>query len=244
MRFLLPLLLLWGLTVFADENLLPGGNFEVPFVKGRTTLDQGGDPTNVAKDPAWITFRFENSGTTGIITGGLTNEVARNGKQSLYIDFNHVDQPYQSAILISNFIPVVSGTTYQVGIWGRTDARDLIDSEGRSAYLKLEVDFFAKDAFQSVGEPLLRVQPLPGSKDHDPYFKPDSWNRFYVKLTTPPGAVFAQITWRWETGGDPGEINGIMYFDDATMDGPPNPIPDLTPSPVQQSTPAASASPQ
>jgi hypothetical protein len=226
-----------GIAIFAADNLLPGGNFEVPFVKGRTLMEQGGDPTNVARNPAWIGFQFQNSGTNGMITGGLTNEVARNGKQSLFINFDHVDQPYQSATLISNFIPIVSGTQYEVGIWGRTDAKDLIDSEGRSAYLKLEVDFYAKDGYQSVGEPFLRVQPLPGSKDHDPYFKSDSWNRFYVKLTTPPGAVFAQITWRWETGGDPGEINGIMYFDDAAMTGPANPIPDLTPAPAKQPAP-------
>jgi hypothetical protein len=238
MRLLLPLLLL-SLPVFAADNLLPGGDFEMPVVKGRTLMEQGGDPTSVAKAPAWIAFNFENTGTNGIITGGLTNEVARSGKQSLFINFDHVNLPYQSATLVSNFIPILAGAGYEVAIWGRTDAKDLIDSEGRSAYLKIEVDFFAKDAFQSVGEPFLRVMPLPGSKDHDPYFKPDSWKIFSVKFTTPPGAVFAQITWHWETGGDPGEINGIMYFDDVTMTGPPNPIPNLTPAPFQQPTPTA-----
>jgi hypothetical protein len=238
MRFLLPLLLLWGSTLFAGQNLLPGGSFEAPVVKGRTLLEQGGDPS-VGPNPPWIQFKVENSGTTGMITGGLTNEVARTGTQSLFIHFDHVDQAYQSATLISNFVPIVSGSQYEVGIWGRTDATDLIDSEGRSAYLKLEVDFFAKDAFQSVGEPFLRVQPLPGSKDHDPFFKPDSWNLFIVKMTAPAGAVFAQITWRWETGGDPGEINGMMYFDDSVIIGPPNPVPNLTPAPVAQQAPAA-----
>jgi len=183
-------------------------------------------------------MKFQMTGTNGSVTGGLTNEVAHEGKQSFFIRFDHVNGPYQSATLISNFIPVASGTEYQVGIWGRTDAKDLIDSAGRSAYLKLQVDYYAKDANESVGETYYAVQPLPGSKDHDPFFVPDSWKAFYVKLTTPPDAVFAQVTWRWETGSDPGEINGIMYFDDAGIVGPDAPIPNLTPSPVQEETPA------
>jgi hypothetical protein len=240
MRFLLPILLLGTAGVVCAENLLVGGNFEMPFVKGRTTMDQGGDPTNVPQGPAWIGFRFNNVPNAGAITGGLTDEFARNGKQSLFVDFNHVSR-VESAELISNFIPIVSGTEYVVGIWGRTDAKDLITSDGRSAYLKLEVDFFANDAFHSVGQPAFRVQPIPGAKEHDPYFTPDKWARLYFKVMTPPDAVFAQITWRWETGADPGEVNGIMYFDDATMFGPPNPVPDLTPAPVQSTTVTGSA---
>ena len=240
MRLLLPILLFWGIGVFAADNLVPYGDFEAPVVKGRTTKDAGGDPANTGKSLGWIEFKFDTSGTSSTISGGLTDEVARSGRQSLFIDFDHVHEPYQAATLTSNFIPIVSGTDYQVAIWGRTDAKKLINSDGRSAYLKLEVDFFAKDGNESVGDPFFRVQPLPGSKDHDPDFKPDAWSRFYVNLKSPPGAVFAQIIWRWETGGDPGEINGTMFFDDATLTGPPNPVPDLTPSPVQAATPSPS----
>ncbi len=143
MRLLYSICLIWGFTVFAGENLLPNGGFEAPVVNGRTTAEQGGDPSAVSKNQGWIGFRFENSGTGGAISGGLTDEIARSGKQSLFIKFDHVNKAYQSATLVSNFVPVVSGTEYQVGIWGRTDVKDLIDSEGRSAYLKLEVDFFA-----------------------------------------------------------------------------------------------------
>jgi hypothetical protein len=243
MRFLLPILLLWGIRVLAGDNLVPNADFEVPAVQGRTPKDLGGDPTNGGKGPGWIGFAFDTTGTSASITGGLTNEVARSGTQSLFIDFNHVTESYQSATLTSNFIPVVSGTDYVVGIWGRTDAKDLIDSEGRSAYLKLEVDFFAKDANTSVGDPVYAVQPLPGSKDHDPVFTPTGWYRFVKGFTTPPGAVFAQIIWRWETGGDPGEINGIMYFDDAEMTGPANANPNLTPAPVEEPASAPAASP-
>jgi len=238
MRFLLPILLIWGSAVFAADfvNVQRDGGFETPVVTGRTQVDQGADPSNHGKGPGWILMQIQQTGSSGKVTAGLTNEVARTGKQSLWVRFDHVNGAYQSAVLISNFMPVTSGTDYQIGIWGRTDAKDMIDSKGRSAYLKLQVDYFARDANQSVGETFFAVQPLPGSKDHDPFFKPDGWKRFYLRVTTPPDAVFAQITWRWETGSDPGEINGIMYFDDAEMIGPEPPVPNMTPAPVQDET--------
>ena len=243
MRLLLPLLLLWALPLFAGDNLLRDGDFEAPAVKGRTLKEQGGDPTRNGQAGGWISFRFQASGKEGRITGGLTDEVAHRGKQSLFIDFDHVTKAYQSAILVSNFIPVVSGTDYEVSIWGRADPKDQINPEGRSVYLKVEVDFFAKDANESVGDPFYAVKPLRGGKDRAPYFKPDAWNICSVSFTTPPDAVFAQITWRWETGSDPGEVNGVMFFDDAAMTGPPAPNPSLTPAPVQEETPAPEAPP-
>ncbi len=249
MRFLL-LLLILGAPVLADDNLVTDGGFETPVVNGRTLKDAGGDPTHNGKGPAWVVFKFLPAG--GKVTGGLTNEVARTGTQSLFIRFDHAATSLQSATLVSNFIPVVSGSDYEVGIWGRTDAKDLIDSAGRSAYLKVEVDFFAADANESVGDPFYQVIPIPGGKDRPPTFTPDKWNRFAATLTTPPGAVFAQIIWRWETGGDSGdkangdtgEVNGIMYFDDAAMTGPPAANPNLTPVPVQEddSSPAPAPS--
>jgi hypothetical protein len=231
-----------GVAAFGDD-VFQGGGFETPVVNGRTVKEHGGDPVTHGRGPGWISFMFQTSGTNGGLTGGVTNEVAHGGAQSLFIDFDHVNGPDQLATLISNFFPVVSGSDYEVGIWGRTDAKDLVDPQGRPAYLKLEIDYFAKDANTSVGEPFYAVQPLPGSKNHDPFFKPDSWNRFYVKVSSPPGAVFAQITWRWESESGPGEINGVMFFDDAEMTGPANAVPNLTPSPVEEPTPEPSASP-
>lgn len=244
MRFFLPLLLLWGFAVFADD-LQPAGGFEAPVVTGRTPRDQGGDPSNNGRGPGWISFRYQTTGAGLQVVGGLTNEVNHTGGQSLYIRFNHADRPFQSVLLVSNFIPVIPGTDYKVGIWGRTDAKDPINTDGRSAYLKLEVDYFAADGFTSIGEPRYEVQPIPGSKDHAAFFRPDAWAPYFVKVTPPPGAVFAQVIWRWETGSDPGQVTGISYWDDAAFLGPPAPNPTLTPVPGPDDTPApdASASP-
>ena len=258
MRPLLAVLLLWSPSLFADnvqpvsgsvtfppggappsagENLVRNGNFEAPAVKGRKTKAEGGNPVLSGGNPGWVFFKIQNTGTNGKVIAGLTDEVARSGRQCYFVDFDHVASPYQSAELTSNFIPVVSGTDYEIGIWGRTDAKDLINSEGRSAYMKLEVDFFAGDGNRSVGDPYYSVLPVPGSKDHDPIFKPDAWKSYFVKVTTPPEAVFAQIIWHCETGSDEGEINGILYFDDATMVGPAVANPNMTPAPAEQGTP-------
>lgn len=263
MRLLfLTLLFAGGFAAFAGDNLLTDGGFEAPVVKGRTPVAAGGDPTNNGRGPGWVIFQFKTTGTNGKVAGGLTDEVARTGRQSLFIRFDHASAPFESAKLISNFIPVASGTDYQVGIWGRTDAKERIDAEGRTAYLKLEVDFFARDADESVGDPYYKVLHIPGGGEgREPEFRPDRWTRFYGEVTSPPGAVFAQITWSWETGekpdsdtGEPpadpaaasGEVNGIIFFDDAEMAGPAAPIPNLTPSPVQEEpapTPSASSTP-
>jgi len=238
MRLLFSILLLCGTAAFAD-NLQKDSSFESPAVTGRTLSTHGGDVSNNGHASGWVTL--QTSGTA--ITAGLTNEIAHHGQQSFFVHFNHVAAADTGVTLVSNFIPVVSGTDYDVGIWGRMDPKDPLDPQGRSAYLKLEIDFFAKDANTSVGQPVYSVQPLPGSKDHDPFFKTDAWKYFHLPMTTPPGAVFAQVTWHWETEADEGETNGVMFFDNAEFSGPPNPVPDLTPAPVEEPTPDTSPAP-
>jgi hypothetical protein len=235
MRFLiLPLILTMGVSALAD-NMIKGGGFESPGVTGRTVKDKGGDPSNQGRGPEWVSFQI--SGTSGRLSAGLTDEVARFGKQSFFVTFDHVTTPFEAATLISNFIPVVSGTAYDVGIWGRTDPKALLDPKGRLAYLKIEVDYFAKDASESVGEPYQAVLPLPASKRHEPVFKSDGWTPFHVNLDTPPDAVFSQITLRWETASNDGETNGTIFFDDATMAGPAPANPNMTPAPVEEPSP-------
>ncbi|HEX4083616.1 MAG TPA: hypothetical protein VHY22_01795 [Chthoniobacteraceae bacterium] len=240
-------LLLWGMTALADDNVFRDSSFEFPAVKGRTPVAQGGDPTVHHEKQGWLFIKLPPGKDSGV-TAGLTDEVAHTGKQSFFIRFNKVAKPYVGVTLTSNFIPVVSGTDYEAGIWGRTDAHDLITSLGRTVYMKLQIDFFAADASESVGETLYRVMPVPGGKDHPDFFVPKQWNYWRFRFTTPPGAVFAQMTWRWETGSDTGAVNGILFFDDVTLAGPQVPNPDMTPAPVQEETPApdttGSAAPQ
>ena len=240
MRLLFSILLLWSATACAD-NLLKDSSFDTPVVLGRTLSTKGGDVSHNGHGPGWI--MLQTSGTGSAITAGLTNEISRHGLQSFYVQFNHVATADPGITLVSNFIPVVSGTLYDVGIWGRMDPKAPLDPQGRMAYMKLEVDFFAKDANTSIGDPVYSVQPLPGSKDHDPFYKTAEWKFFHLPVTTPPGAVFAQVTWHWETEADEGETNGVMFFDDAEFSGPPNPVPDLTPAPVEEPAPDTSASP-
>jgi hypothetical protein len=229
---------------FPQNDLFKRGGFEEPAVHGRTPVDKGADPTN-GGNPPWITFKIApdttGSNADGQIAAGLTDEIAHSGKQAMYINFQHVKTPYQSLTLTSNFVPVVSGSLYQVNIWGRADAKAIITRNDRPAYLKVEIDFFGADGNQSVGDPSYTVLPIGGGgdKDHPPFFKPDDWTEFFTKVTAPQGAVFAQMIWTWESAGsDPGEINGTIFFDDVTVQGAPNANPDLTPAPIQEATPA------
>jgi hypothetical protein len=240
MRLLFSILLLWSTGAFAD-NLQKDSSFESPTVTARTLAGQGGDVSHGGRGPGWTTL--QTSGTASGISIGVTNEVAHKGQQSLFVHFDHVAIADPGITLVSNFIPVVSGTAYHAGIWGRMDPKAPLDPQGRLAYMKVEIDFFARDANTSVGEPVYSVQPLPGSKNHNAYYTTDSWKYFHALAVAPAGAVFAQVTWQWETESDQGETNGVMFFDDAEFSGPPNPIPDLTPAPVEEPTPDASASP-
>ena len=244
MRFLLPLLLLWGFSALADNNVFPAGGFETPAVTGRTSSDKGGDPSNGGIGPAWVGLELRNSGTGGKVVAGLTGEIAHDGKQSFYVDFQHITDVGHSVILTSNMVVVKPAIPYQVNIWGHTDAKNQISADGRSAYLKLQVDFY-NAAVESVGDSIYAVQPLPGSREHDPYFKPGEWANFHVHFITPDGAATAQLTYRWETGSDEGVTNGIMYFDDVSMaELPPEATPTPTPMPSAMRTPLPDVTPE
>jgi hypothetical protein len=38
-------------------------------------------------------------------------------------------------------------------------------------------------------------------------------------MSSPEEATFAKITWSWETTREEGETNGLMFFDDVTLEG-------------------------
>jgi hypothetical protein len=231
-------------SLFALGNLLQG-DFESPAVQSRATVAQGGDPTSGKSDRPWIFLRVlpKKTGTNGSISTGLTNEIARGGSQSFFVEFDHVKTPYQSATLTSNLFPIVSGSEYQIGIWGRTDAKNPVTGDARPAYLKLEADFFGADGNTSIGDPFYSIIALYSQQDHKPSFPADDWQQFFGRVTPPAGAVFVQVKWIAETAGnEPGELNTTLFLDDATILGEPNPIPNLTPSPVEEPSPAPDAS--
>lgn len=216
-------------ALFADELLKEGG-FESPNVTARSPIAKGGDLSHGGKGPFWVGFhdRAEDK-SGGPLTAGLTNEQAHGGAQSIYIEFAHVKQPYQAAVLQSRLFPVVPGGDYRVGIWGRLDAQNSIKLGGRTAYIKVQIDFFSKDGSEPVGETVYAVYPIPGSKNRPALFTTDKWSLFSSQAGAPPDAGFAQVTWQWETSSEQGETNGVIYFDDASFAGPPPADPNAKP---------------
>jgi hypothetical protein len=190
-------------TVRADE-LFPGGSFESPKVEGRTPKAKGGDPSNGGNGPVWVGFDHKADDAGGKLVAGLTNEIARTGKQSLFIEFDNLDAKYKFATMQSAPIPIAPSGVYRVSIWGRLDAANPLKPAGQFVTVKVQIDFFKADK-------------------QTPLFTENKWGEFWTEATAPAEAAFMVVTWRWQSGGDSGSINGVIYFDDASVRGPAAP---------------------
>jgi hypothetical protein len=87
--------------------------------------------------------------------------------------------------------------------------------------------------WRQAGVPQWRFQPLPGSKPvpgakpRKPLFSAGKWSEYFVDLKAPDDAQFIKVSWSWETGDEEGETNGVMYFDNAGIEGVPGPKEDI-----------------
>lgn len=227
------LLLIPSFALLADE-IFPEGSFEAPAVEARTPKAKGGDPSNKGEGPVWSGFDHKPDDKGGRFTAGLTNEIARTGRQSLYFEFDKLTLPYQSAVIQSAPIAIVPLKDYRVSIWGRLDAKNPLSAAARTATVKVEVDFYKADKETQVGESVYAVQPLPGIKGKPAVYSDKKWTEFWTVATAPEDAAFMIISWRWESGPEEGEANGVIYFDDVSVQGPaPVPEPSET-KPVEK----------
>jgi hypothetical protein len=95
------------------------------------------------------------------------------------------------------------------------------------------VDWFKNGVDEDSGEPAMeqvgnpdadtRAEQLPGAKTRKPYFVSTEWRPFTVSLKAPDDAEFVKVTWIWHTTQQDGETHGVMYFDDAIIEGPAGP---------------------
>jgi len=231
-----------------DNSLMDTGAFEGPRVTKRTPMDQGGNPLPYSQGE-WIRFAPNAAAKDGTLIAGLTNEAARTGRQSLYVEFRH--QTKQGAVieLASRLIQVKPESVYHVAIWGRNDAKNPITIDERLPFLRVEVDFFKADEETQTGESILKMQSIPGTLNRPPLFPTDQWGEFYVDAKAPEDAAFIKVTWAWMAPADPGETNGVVYFDDATIIGdkpapPPEPTEPAPPTPgAEAPAPAATPTP-
>ena len=222
--------------------LLDTGSFEAPRVNGRTPRAQGGNPVMPVGKREWIFFEDKRDDKDGGLIAGLTNEIAHTRKQSLYVTFDKLTASSAKAELATTLISILPGNAYHVAIWGRVDKKNPLTLDQRLPILGVEVDFFLPDKETQTGEPIIKIQPMPGSLNRPPLFTPDKWAEFFADVTSPEDATYMKVTWRVATPPGTGAINGTVFFDDANIRGiagkTPDELAEETPEPPEAPDPA------
>lgn len=215
---------LWGIVTevrSAEVNLLENGGFEFPVVDGKTSSREGGNPTVGSGVTGWESLEQKEDLVGGKLTFGLTTEIARSGKQSLYLDFENLVAVSKSASLETKLISVEGEQAYKVAIWGRMDRKRPLALDERRPSMWLDVAFYEADGSTKSGEPLSGVEMIPGmitpGLESRLLFVSARWNESASEFRTPASAKFARITWSWIIPRDEGETDGIIYWDDASL---------------------------
>jgi hypothetical protein len=204
-----------------EENLLGQSGFEEPQISGRTPeTDEGLLPVESETSP-WSYFSASSETDGGRIIVGLTNEIARTGRQSIYVDFEKVTAKSRVAVLMTKLIPVKPSQAYRVSIWGRIDRKRPLSLDERRPFTVLDVDFFSADGKTKAGEPIRGFQLIPGriipGGPHPLTFVAKKWSESSSQFSTPEGAALLKVTWKWQVPTDEGETDGVIYWDDATL---------------------------
>lgn len=198
------------------DNLLNNASFEQPKVETRTDVRKGVNPALAEKETTWA--HFMSMDLEGRIAVGLTNEVSRTGTQSIYVEFTKATAA-KEAFLMSDLIPVKELEAYRISLWGQLDRkRPLTLDQGRPV-MRLEVEFYQADQESSAGATQYRTQMIPGSPRRVLFFA-SRWTEYFADVRSPVGSEFMKITFRWETPADHETADGIIYFDDAVVEGP------------------------
>ncbi len=227
-----------GLARAGAAQLLESGSFEAPRVKSRTPLAMGGNPL-LGGNGEWLIFNHPREDEkNGSVVAGITNEIARTGKQSLFIEFTKFKAVNSGVTLASELISIQPSKPYHIAIWGRVDRKKPLTLDQRVPYLRLLAEFYMADKETQTGEAIFRVQPMPDSPNkpttRPALFTSKNWSEYFVNTTTPEDAAFLKLTWKWEAAKDEGETSGVIYFDDATIEGEPGPVPPEEPEPVPE----------
>lgn len=202
-------------SITRAENILENATFEQPKIEGRIDERKGGSPVKTETGTSWA--HYLSMDPSGKVSVGLTNEISRSGTQSIYVAFDKgVNVP--SAHLMSDLIPIKAQEKYRLSIWGRLDRkRPLTIDQGRPM-MRVQLEYFEADQATQVGALDYRTQMLPGGLNRI-LFVAGQWSEYFTELKTPEGAEFVKITFYWELP-EKEPADGIIYFDDAALDGP------------------------
>ena len=226
MKPLVPVFIVVALAfpLFAGADVVFQNSFESPSVKIRTPKAAGGDiskadPAHPEEKPFWLSFGDQpNIGATGgSIIAGVTNEVARTGNQSLFIEASKLSAPYIGASFSTRPLPIAGGKYYKISLWGRNDAKKPLIRAAAQLFLKMQIDFFTDEGKTETGDTQYLLQPLPGGKGYASTFVPTSWQPVGLHFGAPPKAKFMVLSFRCDSSAERGAISGTAYFDDFTV---------------------------
>jgi hypothetical protein len=220
-----------------SDALIETGGFEAPPVKKRTPLTERGNPLPYSQGE-FIEFRPNDAAKDGTFITGITNESAHTGHQSIYFEYRKQSKPRAEIRLATNLVPIKPKSLYHVSIWGHNDPKTPLTLDQKLPLLMMEIDFYLADHETQTGDPIFRIQPMPGTLNRPPVFPTDSWGEYDVPVTSPDDAAFVKVTWTWTTSSEKGETNGVIYFDDAIITGDKPEVVE-TPEPTEPTTDAA-----
>lgn len=233
------------------ENLLENASFELPKISGRTPAIDGGSPSSVkeGEKSSWSSFVGELGDKGGKLTVGMTDAIAHTGKQSLFVDFEKLTAPDKRGILTSDLISVKPEQPYRISLWGRLDRQRPLAMDERRPHMLVEIEYFAADQETQVGDTEYRTQMIPGNIVPGVgirlLFVANKWNEYSTDTKSPPEAAFMKVTFYLETPKEAGETDGIIYLDDAVIEGERGTIPltDKEETESKEDAPAQGAAP-
>ena len=144
---------------------------------------------------------------------------------------------------MSDLVPVQQGEDYRVSLWGRIDRRKPLTLDQGRPYLQADVEFYGADQSARIGDIDGRTQMIPGSPKRL-LFVTHRWAEYYATFKAPEGASFMKVTFWWYPPKGEGAAKGLIYFDDAAIEGKPGTsVPSLDPpdAPETKSDAAAGA---
>jgi hypothetical protein len=199
------------------------GSFEQPVVTKRLSNMEGGNPATTAETDWGHLTRGKGKGE-GALLVGLTNEIARTGKQSFYVDFAGITGKQFSGALMTQMVPVKAEQVYKVGMWGRTDKERPLTLDQRRPYLRMEFEYYQQDEATQVKDTDNRVTLIPGSMKRL-LFTSSQWSQAYGVVRTPKDAALMKVTFVFNVPNGPGKTDGVLFFDDAFIQELPNTFP-------------------
>jgi hypothetical protein len=205
----------------AAENLLADGGFESPAIDGRVAAAVGGNPL-LAPESGWARLVDKNGEEGGKLILGLTREIAHNGKQALFVDFQRLTAASEVAFLVTKPVPIKPSTNYKVSIWGRMDRDRPLALDERTPFMQIGMEFLLADQQTPAAEArnavlVIPAAVIPGGKVQL-LFVARRWNVAETIVQAPVNAAFMRITWSWVTPKNEGETDGVIYWDDAAIE--------------------------